>query len=242
MGLVFTKKDKEEDGKTITFPLTPSNLSDGSTDIIEELLNTPAEKKDEEWEISFLENIIDAELAIGEQESFKAEDGYSYIMLKKPQSFDIYRKFIIREELPKILGKGMGLAVFSNNSDIPIWYFTYGDLINFYVNETFFFDKSSLWNFDFDHIKDYKLHFSEIPNTIIPEILRIVLRRALDSNGFKNTRCILLSQEKDDKQNSVVAFAKPEKDMDKFIKILEWHIPCNILFTVIDSDERFFKL
>lgn len=240
MGLVYTKKSKENDGKSISFPLCPSNKE--ADDAIAELMNTPKENRNVEWEKKFLSNVSDAELAIDTQENYKDEKGHDYIVIKRPTDYDIYRKFVIRDELPKILGKGMGLAVMSNNEKEPIFLFSYGDLIRFYILETFIPTDDERWNFNFEKISEYELSAIDPPEEVLPGIQRIVLKRALENKGYKNTKCYMLIQKRDGKEYFSLAFNAIKEKEEEYIDTINWHIPNEIAFTLIFEDAKMPKL
>jgi hypothetical protein len=133
-----------------------------------------------------------------------------------------------------VLPKGFGIAINTQNEN-PDWVFTYGDLVNYFLNGEFYTDDSVFSKKNEQTIigKDEEILVGQPAETILPQAVRTQLREFLDYYGVKNTKVMLLARNYKDEENASQDLAfnivanqfRTEKEFTNIMEAIGWFLP-----------------
>ena len=97
MGLFdLFRKNEQETETTQPKPTTNKYLGDlEKTQIIFDLIRVPAEERDEQWQRSFLTNIVEASFRCGDPQVIAGPDGFPYVQLLMPKPNESFQCYVI---------------------------------------------------------------------------------------------------------------------------------------------------
>jgi len=208
------------------------------------LLEVPFEERDQAWVHSFLDNIAEANLKLGSPEVVMASDGFPYLQLESVHTDENFQAFVINKQLPTLLIQGFGVVINAQNSQ-PDWVFSYGDIVNYELNDSFYTEESI-----FSHNKenvaigsDEKILIGQPSDAILPKYLRNQLREFLKHAGIQTPKTMLIARNPDDetkvKQDLVFNFTPNQFANDQqFQQIgntIAWFLPKHYSFLFIDE-------
>lgn len=214
------------------------------TVIINALLETPIPQRDQQWIATFLENIADANLKLGAPEVVIASDGFPYVQLESVSSNENFQAFVISKQLPTLLLQGFGLVINAKNEQ-PDWIFTYGDIANFELNDSFY-TEDSIFSKNRENVvigSDEKILIGQPSDTILPKYLRKQLREFLQHAGVKSPKSMLIARNFEDdtqvKQDLVFNFTPAqfanEQDFQQVGNTISWFLPRHYSILFIDD-------
>lgn len=208
------------------------------------LLETPFEQRDQAWVQSFLSNIAEANLKLGNPEVVMASDGFPYVQLESVHTDESFQAFVINKQLPSLLMQGFGVVINAQNSQ-PDWVFSYGDIVNYELNDTFYTEESI-----FSHNKenvaigsDEKILIGQPSDSILPKYLRNQLREFLKHAGIESPKTMLIARNPEDeanvKQDLVFNFTPNqfanEQQFQQIGNTIAWFLPKHYSFLFIDE-------
>src|SRR5690606_13158050 len=169
------------------------------TVIINTLMETPFEQRDELWRDRFLQSVDGANLKLSVQEVAIAEDGYAYFLLETGNSNENFKAFVINQQLPNILKNGFGIIINAQHAR-PDWIFSYGDLVNLELNDEFYTDDSifSKQQANLSIQADEQVLIGQPSDTILPKYLRAQLREFLHHFGLRHPKVMLIARNYED--------------------------------------------
>lgn len=223
------------------------------TVIVNALMETPFEQRDTLWIDAFLKNIDGANLKLSQPEVILATDGYPYIQLETVKSDKSFQAFVIDQQLPSILGQGFGIVINAKNQT-PDWVFTYGDIVNYELNDEFYTNESpfSTQTENVAITPDEKILIGQPSEAILPKYLKKQLREFLVQFGVKTPKTMLLARNYEDEQqvtqdlvfNFTPTQFATEEAFKEVMRTLAWFMPRHYSFFCIDemSIENGFEL
>lgn len=204
------------------------------TVILNSLLEVPFDQRDEKWVSSFLQSIDQANLKLGSPEVVIASDGFPYIQLQNVKTDESFQAFVINKQLPTILMQGFGVVINPQN-ERPDWVFSYGDIANYELNDTFYSDESIFSNNKEQVVisPDEQILVGAPSDTILPKYLKNQLREFLKHAGIEVPKAMMIARnyESDEtvKQDLVFNFTPPqigdEKKFQFITNALGWLLP-----------------
>lgn len=208
------------------------------------LLTTPFENRDQSWVESFLENIAEANLKLGQPEVIMASDGFPYLQLESVHSDENFHAFVINKQLPTLLLQGFGVVINAKNSQ-PDWVFSYGDIVNYELNDEFY-AKSTTFSHNKENVaigSDEKILVGQPSDNIMPKYLRNQLREFIKHTGIEVPKMMLIARNPEDeaqlKQDLVFNFTPnnftSEKHFQQVANTIAWFLPKHYSFLFIDE-------
>ena len=208
------------------------------------LLEIPFDQRDQAWVTTFLDNIAGANLKISQTEVVIASDGFPYVQLESVHTDENFQAFVINKQLPTLLMQGFGVVINPQNTQ-PDWVFSYGDIVNYELNDSFYTDESI-----FSHNKenvaigsDEKVLIGQPSDAILPKYLRNQLREFLKHAGIKIPKIMLIARNHEDeanvKQDLVFNFTPNQfANEEQFQQIggtIAWFLPKHYSFLFVDE-------
>lgn len=214
------------------------------TVIINTLIQEPIARRDQKWIADFLENIADANLKLGTPEVIIASDGFPYVQLETVNSNENFQAFVISKQLPTLLLQGFGIVINPQNEQ-PDWIFTYGDIANFELNDSFYSDESIFSSHKENVVigSDEKVLIGQPSDAILPKYIRKQVREFLQHAGIKVPKTMLIARNFEDeklvKQDLVFNFTPAqfanEQDFQQVGHTIAWFLPRHYSFLFIDE-------
>lgn len=233
----------------MTLKNTAENAESGLGDLektvlINALIQTPISERDQKWIASFLENIADANLKLGTPEVIIASDGFPYVQLETVTSNENFQAFVMSKQLPTLLLQGFGIVINAQNTQ-PDWIFSYGDIANFELNDTFYSDDSVFSKHKENVVigSDEKVLIGQPSDAILPKYIRKQLRDFLQHAGIKSPKTMLIARNFEDeelvKQDLVFNFTPnqfaSEQDFQQIGNTVAWFLPRHYSILFIDD-------
>lgn len=212
---------------------------------INSLLEIPLKERDEKWVAEFLENIDESTFQLADSELIIGPDGYPYFQLENAPKDQNFQAFVIKHKAKSfLLKKGMGLAI-NTHKEQPDWIFTYGDLVNYCLNNEFYSDES-IFSKKIDETsvdKDEKILVGQPSETILPADLRHNLREFLVNMGIKEPKIMLIARNYDDEHavrqdlvfNITPAMFQTEHDFNQIMASISWFLPRHYSYIGLDE-------
>lgn len=208
------------------------------------LVEVPFEQRDQRWVENFLNNIDQANLKLGNPEVIIASDGFPYIQLQTVTTDESFQAFVISKQLPTILMQGFGIVINPQNEK-PDWVFSYGDICNYELNESFYTD-DSIFSKNKEQVvigQDEKILIGQPSEAILPKYLKNQLRDFLTHAGIKLPKAMMIARdfenEKSVKQDLVFNFTPQQFDNEKTFQqvatTIGWFLPKHYSILFIDE-------
>lgn len=224
---------------------TPSSLGSLEKTInIQHLLETPFENRDSAWIDNFLENIDECNFQLSEPEVAIANDGYPYINVNTVDANANFKAFVIKSELSTILRNGFGIVINAKKNQ-PDWMFSYGDLLNYQLNNEFYTDDSvfSAHGKDFVVPQNEKILVGQPSEDILPQQTRQHLRDFLSFSGIKNSKVLLMARHYEDEATAcqdLVFNITPDQfssneEYNQTMNTLAWFLPKHYSIAGVDE-------
>src|SRR5690606_37979393 len=204
------------------------------TVILNSLLEVPFEERDQFWVDSFLAAVDQVNLKLGSPEVVMASDGFPYIQLQNVQADESFQAFVISKQLPTLLMQGFGVVINPQNQR-PDWVFSYGDIVNYELTDSFYTDDSIFSNNKEQIIisQDEQILVGAPSDNILPKYLRNQLREFLKHMGIEKPKAMMIARnykdEQEVKQDLVFNFTPPqlgnEKTFEQISTTLGWLLP-----------------
>lgn len=212
---------------------------------INSLLEIPFNERNEKWVAEFLENIGESTFQLAASELIIGPDGYPYFQLENAPKDQNFQAFVIKHKLKSfLLKKGMGLAI-NTHQEQPDWIFSYGDLVNYSLNNEFYSDESVFSKKTEEaHIdKDEKILVGQPSETILPKELRHNLREYLVNMGIKEPKIMLIARNYDNENlvsqdlvfNITPTMFQTEQDFKQIMASISWFLPRHYSYMGIDE-------
>ncbi|MBP2616855.1 hypothetical protein [Chryseobacterium jejuense] len=239
MGLfdLFRKKEKIQTEEQAAQKETESYLGDlDKTDILYKLIQIPPVERDEKWQQTFLENIGHASFRCGDPQVVTGPDGFPYFQLFLPEPNQPFQCYVIDNMKDDfLLSSGFGVVInpTENRAD---WVLSYGDILNFYLNKTFYTTTAS----DFSNgtrtetiTEDEKVMVGQPSEILLPQQTRQLLADFLKANGIVTPKTLLMMRQKKDGTgvsqdlvfNVTPHHFKDENTYRSVMQAISWYLP-----------------
>lgn len=215
------------------------------TATIQSLLDIEFEQRSEKWRDIFLENIAYATLAIHSKEVSLHQDGFPYLQVKVNDSLNSSSPFVLSQNIQTLLDHGFGLAVGKENSTQLDWVFSYGDLVNFQLNNEFYTDGSvfSTENTNLTIDKDEKILMGQPSELILPLFVRSQIKEFLVHAGISFPKVMLIARNYEDEENVsqdlvfnlTSQLFKSTSEFNQVMHTIEWFLPKHYSFFGLDE-------
>jgi hypothetical protein len=106
----------------------PADIDLDQTDRVAELAAVPAGDRDAAWLAEFFAAVPTAALRVPAEEMMRGPDGFPYLLMFVPPKDVDFAGVSLRVVLDTCLEKGIGIAVYPETQDKPVFVFTYGQL------------------------------------------------------------------------------------------------------------------
>jgi hypothetical protein len=249
MGLFnfFKKKDQGSEKKTGINSSGPYLGDLNKTNSIYQLIQTPKAERDEKWQSAFLQNIAQASFRCGEPQVITGPDGFPYFQLFLPEPHKSFQCYVIdRMKDDFLLSKGFGVVInpSSNNAD---WVLSYGDILNFQLNGTFYTTGETAFS---NNQKSETIHEEEEvmigqpSETILPKQTRRLIREFLKTNGVKHPKILLMMRHKKEGTgvSQELVFNVTPKDFNSddrcrnVMQAINWYLPRHYSFASMSEE------
>ena len=214
--------------------------------IINNLIAIPFQERNEDWVAQFLDSIAEANLQVAEPEVIMSNDGYPYFNLRTIETGSNFQAYVMKDRLSTILNNGFGVAINAHHEQ-PDWMFSYGDILNYALNNEFYTDDHlfSRNNQDFVIGKDEEILVGQPSEAILPEYAKIQLRGYLAYNGIRNPMIMLIARNyKDESKVSqdLVFNITPknfvtEKEYKDAMNAISWFLPQHYSIVGLDAED-----
>lgn len=146
------------------------------TDLIYRLISIPKSVRDDNWKDQFLSHVAAASFRCGTPQVAIGTDGFPYFQLFVPEPGIEFQCFVIDKMINNLISHGFGVVI-NSNANNPEWVFSYGDILNYHLNNRFFSNDSLFSKHIRDEIlpKQEKLYFGEPSEKILPLKTRKIL-------------------------------------------------------------------
>lgn len=216
------------------------------TDLIFSLIRVPAEERDEQWNKSFLENIVQASFRCIDPQVITGPDGFPYVQLLMPKPNESFQCYVIERMKDDFLLKS-GYGVVINPEDgKPDWVLSYGDIMNLDLNGSFY--TAGLTPFSAS-VEDETIDGEESvlvgqpSELILSKLNREVLREFLTRNGIKSPKVFLMSRAPKNAEasqelvfNITPADFESEEVFRYVMQSLGWFLPRHYSFVGMNED------
>jgi hypothetical protein len=159
------------------------------TAALQELFQTPHDRRDEAWADKCLANLADASFRDNpNQQVMIGPDGLQYFVLFTPEPGVPFSCFVIRNMIPQfLLAEGWGVAINPTAEAGPDWVFRYGDLLNFALHGQFSVadERWAARSNDVDVLRAEEEVIMGMPDSaILPDVAKAVLKSILNAFGL----------------------------------------------------------
>ncbi len=217
------------------------------TNIIYQLVQTLSSDRNENWQNTFLQNIGQASFRCGDPQFITGPDGFQYFQLLLPEPNKSFQCFVIeRMKDDFLLSNGFGVVInpTSNSAD---WVLSYGDILNFHLNRTFYTTEETLFSRERNDETipgNEKVMIGQPSETILPEPTRKLIREFLKINGVEHPKVSLMMRH--NKNNNgvtqdIVFNVTPqnftsETNYRNVMKTIGWYLPRHYSFIGMDEN------
>ena len=197
MGIFDVFRKKQEQTETAeSAPAENKYLGDlEKTHLIFSLIGVPAEERDEQWQESFLENIVQASLRCGEPQVITGPDGFPYVQLLMPKPNESFQCYVIEHMKDDfLLETGYGVVINPDGGQ-PDWVLSYGDMMNLDLNGSFYTTGPTPFSTakeDETILGDENVLIGQPSELIFSKQNRAVLHKFLVTNGVKSPKVLLM--------------------------------------------------
>ena len=220
--------------KTVVKDITDGYAGDlEKTEAIATLLLKPKEDRDAEWVGQFLANLPLASLRCGTPQIIAGPDGFPYFQLFVPEPGEEFQSFVIDKMVPDfLLERGYGIIINPGNEQ-PEWILTYGDILNYYINNSFFKPESPFGNLNIpEEVKEgEEITIGQPSESVLPKQTRKLLREFFELNGIESPKILLMIRKNGEEISQDLAFnITPEffESVDHYRNMMQtvtWYLP-----------------
>ena len=252
MGLFnFLKKNTPEQEKQTEMPTTTNEKYLGDltkTAVIQNLVQTPHESRDEAWSYEFLNHVSQASFKCTNPQVIVGPDGFPYFQLLLPESGTSFECYVIENMIDDfLLEKGLGVVVNPEGGN-PDWVFTYGDVLSYKLFGGFYTDSGIRFS---TNIKDETIQEQENvmvaqPSAaILPAYTRKIVQQFLTENGIKKPKIFLMIRGEGENITHDLVFNitpnnfETEDSYRNVMQSLAWFLPKH--YSLIGMNEENFK-
>lgn len=213
------------------------------TEKLIQLLQTPAADRDDKWTELFLSYLPQASFRCGNPQVLTGPDGMPYFELLFPEPNVSFQCFVI-EHITKdfLISSGLGVVINSTEGE-PFWVFSYGDMLNFHLNNSFYIQKDSLSKSNSNIIeitKEESVLLAQPSEELLPKVTRKHLSDLFKNYGIEDPKVVLMMREG---EQSLVFNVTPDSFEDKslfdsLMHFTSWYLPRH--YSILGIEESIF--
>jgi hypothetical protein len=204
------------------------------TQSVETLLRIPKDERTESWVNQFFADLPLASFRCGSPQLIAGPDGFPYFQLFVPQPGEEYQSYVIHEMVSGFLiERGYGIVI-NPGVGQPDWVLTYGDLLNYHLNGSFFtleslFSNSS--NTSETVPEGEEIMIGQPSETILPAKTRKLLKDFFELNGVHNPMVMLMMRKNGEEMSQDLAFNitpeffESEEHYRNMMQTVTWYLP-----------------
>ncbi len=249
MGLFnFLKKNTSEASKSSqeTNKTNEKYLGDlTKTALIQDLIMIPHEKRDEEWQNNFLNQVTTASFRCGTPQIISGPDGFPYFQLLMPEYGKPFDCYVIDNMIDDyLLEKGLGIVV-NPDSGNPDWVFTYGDILSYKLFGNFYTDAGIRFSLDVEDETiqgQENIMVAQPSEAILPTYTRKIVQQFLTENGIKKPKVFLMVRGEGENITHDLVFNFTPNDFESeeyyrtVMQNLAWFFPKHYSFVGMNED------
>ena len=241
MGLLDFFKTKSKPTETIQPKKADRTECDISkTQIIVDLLSIPKDQRDEKWQQIFFENVQTASFACNDPQVIIGPDGFPYFSLATPKPNKQFESFCIKNMKDDfLLEKGFGVIV-NPIEDSVDWVFTYGNIVNFHLNNEFYTETDFLEIKTEETIKnDEEVLIAQPSDKYLPKQTRNIIRKYMQNRGIKHPKIMMICRKYQGELIQELAFNVFKEDfssieqLNNFMHQLSWFLPSHYIIVSV---------
>lgn len=195
------------------------------------LVEVPVEQRDAEWVGRFLEDLPLASFRCGTPQVIAGPDGFPYFQLFLPKSGEKFQCFVVEHMISDfLLERGYGIVVNPGDGQ-PDWVLTYGDILNYHLNKSFFIQDSLFSTNKADETIQGEITVGQPSELILPAETRALLRDFFVLNGIEDPKILLLSRETPEGPSMDLAFNITPEGFESdlhyrnMMQTVTWYLP-----------------
>ena len=205
------------------------------TQMLSVLLAVPMEQRDVDWVSRFLDDLPLASLRAGTPQLIAGPDGFPYFQLFVPEPGEEYQSFYIERMITDfLLERGYGVVINPGEGQ-PDWVLSYGDLLNYHLNGSFFTAEDSQFSIS-SNTEEVVAEGEEImvgqpAETILPSETRKLLKDFFELNGIEGPKVLLMARKIGEELKQDLAFNitpdrfETEDHYRNMMQTVTWYLP-----------------
>jgi hypothetical protein len=216
------------------------------------LVQVPQAKRDSAWEKSFLENVSAASFRSGNPQVQLGPDGLPYFQLFLPESnvgFQCYVIDTMKDDFLLAAGYGVTINPTKTGAD---WVFSYGDILNLYLNKEFYTDTETSFLKAENGVKiqaNEEIMVAQPAENLLPKQSQQIILNFLKESGIQTPKISLLMRHKKKGKGMVQDLVfnidaqnfKDEQCYQRVVQKLAWYLPKHYTF-ITTTDKRFLEV
>ncbi len=256
MSLFDFFKPKGEIVTTLTPAPSKKQACDISkTNIVAELLKVSRHKRDDTWYQSFYQNVPAASFASATPQTLIGPDGFTYFVLNTPDINKTFEPYCIQNMKDDfLLNNGWGIVLNPAEDKSAEWVFTYGNIVNFHLNNEFVSvtEDAAVENIEFTKTvgvikKAEQVLVAQPSESYLPKATRRALKAFLQRKGITRPKLMMLTTNSQGKSARKLAFnIHPENypvtsKLDYLMQQVGWFLPNNYILVALPKKSSLVK-
>lgn len=204
------------------------------TQAIASLLAVPYEERNEQWAAALLADLPLAGFRCGSPQIIAGPDGFPYFQLFLPEEGKEFQSFVVDRMVKDfLLNRGYGV-VLNPGAGQPDWVLTYGDILNYHLNGSFFKPEHF---FSTSKVKEEvvaegeEIVVGQPSEAILPVQTRILLKDFFQLNGINEPKVMLMMRTKGGEVSQDLVFNitpegfESEEQYRNMMQTVTWYLP-----------------
>ena len=213
------------------------------TNKIFQLCEIPLSDRDEKWRAELISALPLASFKCGDPQVSRGEDGFPYFQLHLPEANTEFQCYVIDKMLDDfLLESGFGVTIHSKHQ--VEWVLSYGDLVNYHLNKSFYSDNGFFSKQQNDEtISETEEVMIGIPSeSILHKKQRKVLKEYLTNNEVKEPKILLMARKKGNAITQDLVFNitnenfETEERYRNVMYYLSWYLPRHYSYVGIKEE------
>ena len=213
------------------------------------LVQAPRAKRDADWENDFLENVSAASFRSGNPQVQLGPDGLPYFQLFLPEPNKSFQCYVIDQMKDDfLLAAGYGVAINPTKAGAD-WVFSYGDILNLYLNKEFYTDTQTSFLKAENGVKideNEAFMVAQPGENLLPKQSQQIILNFLKECGIKTPKISLLMRHQKNGKGMVQDLVfnidaqnfENEQHYQRVVQKLAWYLPKHYTF-INTTDKRF---
>lgn len=212
------------------------------TQLIQQLLQTPAPERDAAWSKAFFSHLPTASFRSVVPQVVTGPGGFPYFQLFLPEPGQPFQCFVLGKMKDDfLLGKGFGVVLNPTTSSAD-WVFTYGDILHYHQKNTFEYPEIPPQPLSQEALKESEEVMIAAPSEeFFPQVTRNIVRNFLITNGNASPKVFLMTRSGEPHLafNISPESMGNEEKCQALLQALTWFFPRD--YRLIGADEKQFE-